>query len=248
MHRRLPRRGTAPLEFTMVLPFLVLIATVGWYAAQTGFLRVAVASEARQKAWAKRDTCDPGVPFDLRQRPLVSYEQAKTEAQVPRPSPITGETQAVTAETGVTDKTHDYHDDEFPFPELTGPGGRLGGGVARTVPHVKQIKMIGRFIPFVGQHAADLEGFAQMDPRCNPKLVQYQAEGVRWIPRRTNALLTIATGIIAMVGADIQLRYLEAQALSKLLFPLAAKYDREARVVERGIRAAGWLLKNALTD
>jgi hypothetical protein len=232
----------------MVLPFLVLIATVGWHAAQTGFFRVAVASEARQKAWAKRDRCDPGVPFDLRQPPLVSYHQEKTEADVPRKSPISGETQVAKAETGVTDKTHDYHDDEFPFPELASPGGRVGGGVARTVPHVKQIKMFGRFIPFVGRHASDLEGFAQMDPRCNPKLVQYRGEGEAWAPRRAAALNTIGNNLPSMIAAAVELRLLELAAIADLNFPLAAKYDREADVVERGIPAAAWLLGKAVTD
>lgn len=235
MTRRL-RRGTAPLEFALVLPLLLVITAVGWWAGQAGFVRVRTATDARQRAWEKRDECLPGVAYDLAQDPLVSYREETCQNVVPRRSPITGTNDIASAYAGVTDKTHDHL--QFEFPKLP----------EKIAPHTKRIEHFGLFVPRVAWLAPALDGYAQMDPRHNGRLIRYRVEGEEWRVRRTRALASIASNLYSMIAAAIALRVLEVEAIASWNFPAAAKYDREARVVETGIPAAFWLLTRAVTN
>lgn len=228
---RAPRAGNAPLEFVLVLPLLLLVATVGWWAAQAGFTRVRTATEARQKAWEKRDQCDPGTAFDARQDVLVSYRQDRAQNVVERKSP-TGETLTAKALAGLTDKTHDHARFEFPkLPERIGP-------------HVEQLKHFGRFDPLVARFAPMTAGYGQMDPRTNSKLSQYQARGPYWTQQRTDAIRTINRNERAMQMAQTTLERIADTLRSVGLSALAAKFDREAMIIQLGRLAAVWLEAN----
>ena len=236
MTRRPQRRGTAPLEFALVLPLLLIITVVGWWAGQAGFTRVRTATDARQRAWEKRDECPPGVAYDLEQDPLVSYRAETARNVVPRKSPITGTNDVAVTSTGLTDKTYDHR--EFEFPKLP----------EKIAPHTPQVAHFGLFLPFVAQHAPGLDGFAAMDPRHESKLVEYGQQGAEWQSRRAKALATIGGGIGSMFAAAINLRILQLEAIYSWNWPAAAKYGREAQVVEAGIPAAIWLVSQAMTD
>ncbi len=227
-----PRRGNAPLEFVLVLPLLLLVATVGWWAAQSGFVRVRTATEARQKTWEKRDQCVPGTAFDVRQDVLVSYRQDKATNTVERKSPINGENAVATAVAGMTDKTHDYT--WFKFPKLP----------ERIAPHVEQLEHFGKFDSLIARFAPQTARYAQMDPRSNDKLAKYQANGPDWTARRTKAIATINRQEGMMQTAQTVLELTADACRAAFLYALAAKYDREALIIELGRAAAKWLAAN----
>lgn len=232
---RPPRRGNAPLEFVLVLPLLLLVASVGWWAAQAGFTRVRTATEARQKAWENRDRCDPGSAFDLRQNVLFSYLWERARNVVERRSPITGENLTAEAFAGLTDKTHDHT--RFEFPKLP----------ERIAPHVERLKHFGRFDPLIARFAPMTAGYAQMDPRADAKLARYESEGPDRTRRRTGAIRAIRRQESSMASAQTTLERIADALRAVGLSALAAKFDREAHIIQLGRLAAEWLeVNNAL--
>lgn len=216
------RRGVAPLEFVLVFPFLMLLMTVGWYAAKVGFTQAQAATEARRQAWAQRDLCDPGVPQDPDQHPLVSYLDQEVTRDVPGYSPIDQSLTLRQSTAGVTDKTWDH--EQVPFPKLPNPP---------IAPHTKQLVHLAQFIPTITPFAAQVQGFAQMDPRANLRLQLFRLEAIPYAATRPLALATIGLGVGPMGGAIARL--LQAAASNPYL---AAWYLYEARVVGRGIGPA----------
>ena len=216
------RRGVAPLEFVLVFPFLMLLMTVGWYAAKVGFTQAQTVTEARRQAWAQREQCDPGVPQNPDQRPLMSYVDQQVTRAVPGYSPIDQSTFIGKSTAGVTDKTWD--DKQVPFPQLPDPP---------IASHAKQLLHIAQFISTITPFAPRVQGFSQMDPRANARLQLFRLEAIPYAALRPFALGTIGLGVGPMGGAIARL--LQAAASNPFT---AAWYLYETSVVGRGIRPA----------
>lgn len=230
------RRGHAPLEFAVVLPLLFAVAVVGWYAARVGFTRTGAAAEAGRRAWAQRTTADPGVAFDPAQDHLVSHVAAEVKQPVPGPAPLEP-LQGLTADAaaGVTDKTWDH--EQFEFPELR--------PVIR--PHTPQVEHFAEFIPLLAPHAHKLDGFAQMDPRSNARLRAAALRGAQFRALRTIALPIIGGAAAVFPIAAAQMASLAAE-VAWANPSLAAWYAFEALVLAEGVEPAVWLATRAVTD
>lgn len=240
------RKGIAPLEFVLVLPLIFTLIVVTWHAAQVGFVRAGIATDAREKAWVKRAECDPGVAFDPKQEPLVSYVGQRAEKVVPRASPITGKFITAKTKTGVTDKTHDH--EQFEFPPLKAPGGREAGPnrVAVIRPHVKLIEHFGEFIPEITRLDGRVDGFKAMDPRVNGRLSAFVPEALQFRAERKVAFATMTRNVLPMLKAAMELAKMAAR-VAYYAPPLAAWYLYEASVILRGVPSVAWLVTRAET-
>ncbi len=211
---RTRRRGTAPLEFVLVLPLLLAITVAGWWCARAGLTKVGAASDARREAWDKRADADPGVPFDLRQRPLLSAVEAEVETPVPGNNPFAGGTVRARSFALMVDKTWDHEHAEFP---------RLPD--APIAVHRDRLMHFRRFIAFIGVHGHKVRGFADMDLPANGRFARHAPRAERDRAARRGTTRTFALGPAAMAAAIAECLVLAAEAppvTTAIYLPLAA--------------------------
>ena len=102
----------------------------------------------------------------------------------------------------------------------------------------------GRFDTLISRFAPMTAGYAQMDPRANGKLARYQVQGPDWTRRRTDAIRNINRQESSMRKAQTTLERITDMLRAVGLGALAAKFDREANIIQIGRLAAKWLAAN----
>lgn len=227
---RTRRRGTAPLEFALVLPLLFAITYAGWWCARAGMTKTAAASEARRTTWEKRPDADPGIAFDLKQEHLKSAVESKIVTAVPGTSPFPGGPYQAHSGSVMTDSVWD--EKQFEFKKLP---------LAPISAHQKRLGHFGQFIPFIAAHGGSVEGFGAMDLMANGDFTQSIPQAVQLRARRKLHTTTFATGPAVMLAAIAECA---AQAASKPL--LAGYYAYLAKVIGRGIVPSALLVPETL--
>jgi len=213
------RRGTAPLEFALVLPLLFTIVVAGWWCVRCGLTKTAAASDARRTAWEKRADADPGIPFDLRQKPLLSAVESEIVADVPGTNPLSADVTQAKTFALMIDKTWDH--EAFEFEKLP---------LVPISAHRKQLLHFGQFIPFIAAHGPSVAGFAAMDLMANPEFTRFIPRAIALRAERTRHIRSFVLGPIWMAEAIAECA---AQAASKPL--LAYYYAGLAAIISRGI-------------
>lgn len=208
---RTRRRGTAPLEFVMVLPLLFTILVAGWWCVRAGLSKTATATDARRTAWEKRADADPGIAFDLNQKPLESAVDAETKTAVGGKSPFGGEVMTATSYSLMTDKTWDH--EQYEFEEL--PDSPIA-------MHRLRLLHFGRFIPFVAEHGPSVSGFRDMDLMANSRFTREIPKALQLRVRRHATLPTFLLGPVPMGAAAAECFTIasEAPLLAPHYFPL----------------------------
>lgn len=227
---RTRRRGTAPLEFALVLPLLFAIVYAGWWCARAGLTKTAAATDARRTTWEKRADADPGIPFDLQQDHLLSEVEEEVVADVPGNPPFPGGPFRARAFGLMTDTP--WAEMEFEFEKLP---------VSPISAHRKQLLHFGRFIPFIAVHGHKVKGFAEMDLMANGEFTRHFMRAEELRGRRLMHTRTFTMGPAWMLAAIAECA---AQAASKPL--LAGYYAYLARIIGRGIIPSGMLVPETL--
>jgi len=225
MTRRHRRRGTAPLEFALVLPLLFAMVYAGWYCVRCGLTKTAAAGDARRTTWEKRVDADPGTAFDLEQEPHVSTVAGEVVADVPGNNPFSARPVQAESASAMTDQP--WHHAVFPIPELP---------QTRIAHHHDQLKHLGQFPPikeFMTPHGHKLKGFSQMDLMANGRFNRHI------LPARLLHLLRRALLVVYDPSrAAMPLAVAKCQELA-IEFPLAAAYyEGLAVIITAGIKPA----------
>lgn len=204
------RRGTAPLEFVLVLPLLFTIVIAGWWCARAGLTKLSAATEARRAAWDRRADADPGEPFDLQQSPLVSAVSEQVTHAVPGGNPFAAEAVHARSSALMVDKCWDHEQAEFP---------RLPDSPVSA--HQKSLLQLGEFLPFVALRGPEVEGFAAMDLPANGRFSRRLPQAAADRARRRASTATFALGPVAIAAAIAQCFAMVAE------FPPSAAYYAE---------------------
>jgi hypothetical protein len=222
------RAGIATLELLMVLPMLVALVAAIFLLGRAAERKTSSATEARQRAWARRPQAPPGDVLQLLNDPLASEVKDQHVERVP-PGPLfRGANFTAESRNHTIARTWDYR--LVPFP----------AGQPGMQPHLDELRKALDNVPMLGGAvvlAVQVFGWT-LNPERNVALVVIAALG----PAQ-NIVVQIAGWTLKYLmspiveAARIVVEILKAIAEMSFQFGLARKLGRIANLMTLGLEA-----------
>ena len=157
------RRGTAPLEFVLAVPVLLVMCAGILWVGRAGAARTTALGEARGHAWAEAPAADPGEVLRLNHDPTASLTEYRAVRPFRGVAPFAREGSA-TAVTGTHFRTWSHED-------ATGSG--RGEGSHRDASRMELFRrLVARnpdSLPLSGGLLPSLDAARFFDPAQDPR-------------------------------------------------------------------------------
>jgi hypothetical protein len=212
----------------MLFPFLALLTACIFLAARGTVFRTAVATRARNQAFARRPQANPGQPLLREHDPLTSLVESQAVAPVPGAPVFSGTTFQAQSQAFVTAQTWDYQVVDFV------------GALPAFTPHGGPLDLVVKNLPGLPLPSGSvLLGMRSMDFRSggNPAIVALSSlSKTLEVPMRLGLAVLGLLGP-AYVAAGVLLGVLEVEALLNFDFAAAARFNRMINLIHLGQQA-----------